>query len=355
MHVSPRALGLAVLLVPSAHADVQAWFAEVGVGTASRYADPNPVTNSNVDIGMYGGTTGATYEILVTAENHNGGGGPASTGSSALIGVRNTFVGDQSGAKFEQWFSSAQYGVTSFGVVDLYGAANQTGVDLHLTFVCDLAANTCAVYENGTMVSSLAHGFALEGVVGIGQVHDPAGGDSDILFGTIYGVAVYDEMLPPAEIAAHSAAFFAPGNLGTNYCTATAVPNSSGQIGVMSAMGSRVVADRDFTLVAEQLPTTSFGFFLTSMTSSFVANPGGSQGNLCVGGAIGRFVGPGQIMNSGQTGAISLDVDLAMLPTPTGFVLAQPAETWFFQAWHRDSAGGSPTSNFTDGLEVTFE
>ncbi|MEM9378357.1 MAG: hypothetical protein AAGB93_00310 [Planctomycetota bacterium] len=355
MRTTAQALGLAALLAPSASADVQDWFAEVGTGTGARYADPAPVTNSNVDIGVYGGTVAATYEILVNGDNHNGGAGPAVGGSSVLIGVRNTFVGDQSGAKFEQWFSTAQYGVTAFGVVDLFGPANQTGVDLHLVFVCDIAQDTTTIYENGVMIGTVPHGFALEGMVGIGQVHDPAGGDSDILFGTIYGVAVYDEALPATEIAAHSDAFFEPGNLGTNYCTDVAVANSSGQIGVMSAMGSRVVADADFTLVAEQLPTTAFGFFLVSETPNLIANPGGSQGNLCLGGAIGRFVGPGQISNSGPTGTITLALDLGQIPQPNGFVAIQPADVWYFQAWHRDFVGGAATSNFTDGLEVTFE
>ena len=348
-------LGIAILLTPAAHADVQDWFVEVGNGAAARYSDPAPVTNSDVDIGVYAGTTGATYEILVNADNHNGGSGPAIGGSSALIGVRNSGVGDQSGAKFEQWFSSAQYGITQFGVADLFGPANQTGVDLHLTFVCDLNLNSTDIYENGQLVATLAHGFALEGMVGIGQVHDPAASPGDVLSGTIYGVAVYDEMLTPAEIMTHSNAFFMPGGIGTNYCTATAMPNSTGMAGVISAMGSPIVANQDFNLIADQLPPNSFGFFLTSQLSGLVMMPGGSLGNLCLGGAIGRFVGPGQIMNSGPSGSISLAVDLTAMPTPTGLVFVQPTETWYFQGWHRDAVGGSATSNFTDGLEVTFQ
>ena len=30
-------------------------------------------------------------------------------------------------------------------------------------------------------------------------------------------------------------------------------------------------------------------------------------------------------------------------------------ETWNFQTWHRDSVGGIATSNFTNGLAVTFQ
>ena len=79
-----------------------------------------------------------------------------------------------------------------------------------------------------------------------------------------------------------------------------------------------------------------------------------SQGVLCLGGAIGRYVGPGEILNSGSGGSFSLQLDLGQTPSPTGFVSIQAGETWNFTAWHRDAVGGTTTSNFTDGLEVVF-
>ena len=83
-------------------------------------------------------------------------------------------------------------------------------------------------------------------------------------------------------------------------------------------------------------------------------NPGGSAGNPCLGGSIGRYVGPGQIKNAGTTGAFSLTLDLTQVPQPTGFVAIAGGETWRFQTWHRDAVGGSTTSNFTNGLEIDF-
>ena len=115
------------------------------------------------------------------------------------------------------------------------------------------------------------------------------------------------------------------------------------------------VTSNDLTLTAADLPPSSFGFFLASQTQGAVANPGGSEGVLCLGGAIGRFVGPGQIKNSGSNGEFSLALDLTALPSPTGFVAAMPGETWNFQAWHRDSVGGNAVSNFTDGLSTTLQ
>jgi hypothetical protein len=142
------------------------------------------------------------------------------------------------------------------------------------------------------------------------------------------------------------------GGVGTSYCAANA--NSSGQTGRIAGSGSASVASNNLTLTADRLPNNAFGFFLTSTTQAFVANPAGSQGNLCLGGSIGRYVGPGQIKNTGTTGAFSLLLDLTQTPTPTGLVSVTPGQTRYFQSWHRDAVGGSATSNFTNGLQVLF-
>ncbi|MCP3915756.1 MAG: VCBS repeat-containing protein [bacterium] len=135
--------------------------------------------------------------------------------------------------------------------------------------------------------------------------------------------------------------------LGTRYC-GPAVPNTSGGAARMGATGSAVVADDDLTICASELPLHQFGYFLASQTQDFVAGPGGSAGNLCVGGAIGRF--NQQIVSSGASGTISIEVDLAAIPvSPPRAVL--PGETWNFQGWFRDAGA---TSNFTDGLSITF-
>ena len=144
-----------------------------------------------------------------------------------------------------------------------------------------------------------------------------------------------------------------PARIGTNYCSANV--NSTGVAASMFATGSESVATNDVTLGASLLPFNAFGFFLTSLDRGFVAGPGGSQGNLCLGGAIGRYVGPGQIQSSGAAGTISLAVDLTQHPTPSGFAAVQAGETWRFTAWFRDVAAGSTTSNFADGLEIVFQ
>ncbi|MEM6671374.1 MAG: hypothetical protein AAF726_00940 [Planctomycetota bacterium] len=140
--------------------------------------------------------------------------------------------------------------------------------------------------------------------------------------------------------------------LGAGYCTAT--PNSTGATGLISASGSALVGDNLVILTASDLPPNSFGFFLASQTQGFTANPGGSSGNLCLDGEIGRYVGPGQVGNTGTAGTFSLALDLTAMPTPTGPMNVQIGESWSFQAWHRDLNGGTAASNFTTGLEVQF-
>lgn len=131
------------------------------------------------------------------------------------------------------------------------------------------------------------------------------------------------------------------------------VPNSTGAAGAIAATGTTSLTANDFGLSASSLPLSAFGFFLTSRSSGSVL-PANSMGRLCLSGAIGRFVGPGQVLSSGATGSFSLALDLALHPTPTGLVQVLPGETWFFQAWHRDAVMGSATSNFTTGIAATF-
>ena len=147
--------------------------------------------------------------------------------------------------------------------------------------------------------------------------------------------------------------FGATGPLGTRYCS-PGNANSTGLPSEISAFGSPRRVDDDVTLTASGLPTNTFGFFLTSRDQGFAAGPGGSMGDLCLGGAIGRYVAPGQVLNSGATGAFSLPLDLDATPTPTGLVSIAAGETWNFQAWHRDGLIGIPTSNLTDGIAITW-
>ena len=140
--------------------------------------------------------------------------------------------------------------------------------------------------------------------------------------------------------------------IGTSYCLANV--NSTGVAATITGGGSDVASANNLTLTARNLPNNAFGFFIVSTSQGFVMNPGGSSGNLCLSGAVGRYVGPGQILNTGNAGEFSLSANLTMIPTPTGPVAAAMGDTYNFQTWFRDSSPSGPTSNFTNGLEVVF-
>ncbi len=143
-----------------------------------------------------------------------------------------------------------------------------------------------------------------------------------------------------------------PSGIGTPYCQAN--PNSTGQPSAIFAIGSPQVADRDVTLRVENLPPNTFGFFIVSPHQAFIPHPAGSAGVLCIAGPVGRFVGPGQVQDSGAAGEISLAILLDMIPSPTGFLSTSPGDTWNFQLWHRDAVMGAATSNFSNARSIAF-
>ncbi|MEM6672463.1 MAG: hypothetical protein AAF726_06435 [Planctomycetota bacterium] len=142
--------------------------------------------------------------------------------------------------------------------------------------------------------------------------------------------------------------------IGTNYCGPSVI-NANGLRGTMRAYGSVVAADNDVTLVAADLTSFAFSFFIASRTQDFVPMVAGGRGTLCVGGSVSRFQSVGQIKNGMIVGSIDLEIDLVSVPSPTGLASIQAGETWNFQAWYRDPVPLSSTSNFTDGLSIVFQ
>ena len=143
-----------------------------------------------------------------------------------------------------------------------------------------------------------------------------------------------------------------PQPIGRPYCAAA--PNSTGAAGELSAVGLADPAQNALSLTASSLPANQPGLFLASTAQDFVAHPAGSVGNLCLGGVIGRFNGPGQVQSSGAAGSIHLSVDLTAIPQGGGVSPALSGQVWNFQLWHRDFVAGAATSNFTRGYSVAF-
>ena len=143
------------------------------------------------------------------------------------------------------------------------------------------------------------------------------------------------------------------GTIGTNFC-GPAVQNSQGLSATMSAVGSDLASSNDLTLRAENLTPNVTSVFIVSQTPDFVPIVPGSLGTLCLGGAIGRYQGSGQVQTASVDGTIFLDLELSAIPQPGGAVPALAGTLWLFQAWYRDSVAGQSTSNFSDGLAVVF-
>ncbi len=131
-----------------------------------------------------------------------------------------------------------------------------------------------------------------------------------------------------------------------NYCLAQG--NSSGQIASMSASGLPSLVVNDLTLHASGTPAQKFGMFLYGRNENFVFY---GDGALCVQAPIYRIA---PLLVTSSSGTASLPLDLTALPFTGGPGEVSAGETWHFQLWFRDPAGGFAGFNFSDGLKVTF-
>lgn len=130
--------------------------------------------------------------------------------------------------------------------------------------------------------------------------------------------------------------------------------NSTGGAAELKLTGSADLADQDLTLNLRGAPPVQTVLYLNSREMGMIANPAGSQGNLCIAGpSLSRMLGA--ITSADASGASTLPIDLASIETNNGPVAALSGETWFWQAWYRDIANGAATSNFSSAVGVTFE
>ncbi|MCB9907015.1 MAG: hypothetical protein H6830_04810 [Planctomycetes bacterium] len=158
------------------------------------------------------------------------------------------------------------------------------------------------------------------------------------------------------------------GGTGVPFCD-PADNNSTGFPAVLSgAFGSGVGSD--LHLEATQGPNAQFGYFLVG---TGVSDPGLalSNGHLCLsvtgGNVFGRYNVPGGALNSvGSfdaggvlqnlvgTSGVGSGYDVPVTVPITGSPAIVAGATWHFQLWYRDGAAGAGTSNFSNGLSVTF-
>ncbi|MFI4860770.1 MAG: LamG-like jellyroll fold domain-containing protein [Phycisphaerales bacterium JB063] len=193
--------GVAALAIgASASAGIVEWQAAVA-GDSAGYMNTGIASPIVDNIGSYDDSTngGVTYEFIVNATNDGV--------SSALMGARDTGVGDNGAVKWEQWPDTTTFGATAFGVADFdSGVSNIPGVNTHVVFIAD--GTDMDVYVNGSYSGTMAGAsLALSGDVGIGQAYDPIIGNFDVLTGTILGVAVYDSALSASSVSQHYNAY----------------------------------------------------------------------------------------------------------------------------------------------------
>lgn len=141
--------------------------------------------------------------------------------------------------------------------------------------------------------------------------------------------------------------------IGDAFCLSP--QNSTGQRGRTVVDGDPVAANNSVVLRARDVPPGQFGIFITSESIGNVPGVGGGMGRLCLGGTIGRFQGPGQIVQVDPAGETSLPIDLTALPAGGTTTAATAGETRYFQFWHRDGSGSGPTSNLASGTRVRWQ
>ncbi len=141
------------------------------------------------------------------------------------------------------------------------------------------------------------------------------------------------------------------GQVGVTFCSATT--NSTGGPARLFGEGQNGVLANDLALRCEGLAHGSAGYFLIGSDAAPVSQPGGSLGNLCLGGTFGRF--RDQVLAADGLGRVRLQLDLLRLPGAAQALAPNPGDTLRFQYWYRDrDTSGAAVSNFSEGLEVRF-
>jgi glucose/arabinose dehydrogenase len=131
---------------------------------------------------------------------------------------------------------------------------------------------------------------------------------------------------------------------GANFCASTV--NSTGGAAKMSSNGQCVHAVNQLVLSAAPVPNGPGLFFFAPNQVAGGAGAPFYNGLRCVGPGVLRFA-----PTIAASGVASRAVDLSAAPASQ----IQPGQTWHFQYWFRDVAGGGTAVNLSDGLSLTFQ
>ena len=265
-----------------------------------------------------------------------------------LTGIQRFFGNDGS---WTWGLTGTSMRFTTRGILDYdLSAPLSTGVWYHVAVVFD-ANYDCTFYLDGLPIGGASGTKRANLALDFWHIANKDPGPPEWFNGILDDIQVYSGVLNDTEVLY---LYDNPGQtlssaVGTNYC-GPANKHSGGTAGVMSGWGSTQVAQNNLSLTASSLPPGEWGYLIASQTKGFRPFPGSSQGNLCLGGKMGRFVK--QLSGTGAAGTVTVTLDLTSFPMGPQ-VPVQPGETWNFQFWFTDS-NPTATSNFTDGLSALF-
>lgn len=132
--------------------------------------------------------------------------------------------------------------------------------------------------------------------------------------------------------------------VGDSYCVAAV--NSTGAGAHICTEGSASVAANDLVLTCTNVPANQFGLFFYGTNQAFAPLGNGTR---CVGGQLFRL----PVSQANGAGLAMHVLDNTAPPQPAGQISA--GQTWYFQFWYRDVAGGGAGFNLSDGQAVTFQ
>ncbi|MAF65689.1 MAG: hypothetical protein CMJ84_08535 [Planctomycetes bacterium] len=139
-----------------------------------------------------------------------------------------------------------------------------------------------------------------------------------------------------------------PGCVGTSHHFCDTTPNSSGTGAMMGSNSETSISENLFEIRAfGAVPAEAALFFYGPNETQM---PFG-EGFRCVGGGVFRLDPPIPV---GAGGQLARPVDFTAPPANVGPGRILAGDTWKFQLWYRDPAGGPAGFNLSDGLSVDF-
>ncbi len=136
----------------------------------------------------------------------------------------------------------------------------------------------------------------------------------------------------------------------TNYCQAVA--GSSGSPAAITAIGTTSITDNNMVLAASGVPSGSIGIFFYGPAQTQA--PSG-LGNLCVTGDASRpVIRIYPAVAADILGGAIYPLDFTAPNQSSGPGAINAGDTLNFQFWFRDNDNGTPSWNFTNGLNALF-